>query len=228
MATDDLGPFANGSTWLRADFHLHTKTDKEFTYSGDENSFVAAYIDGLKKAGIGLGVICNHNKFNADEFKALRKKAKKEGIGLLPGTELSVNDGANGVHIQLYKDIRSGQSSLLQHPDYLTERRASVVLIAGNEDGYFSVKFKTSTAAVLCVNPFDLKEAVAALTDEAWLKSLNCWSVPAGIDVIKIEPVENSQTEPWKVRLRLPNGTGATLWGYIFSFTLPNGNRITY
>jgi hypothetical protein len=130
--------------------------------------------------------------------------------------------------IQLYKDIRSGQSSLLQHPDYLTERRASVVLIAGNEDGYFSVKFKTSTAAVLCVNPFDLKEAVAALTDEAWLKSLNCWSVPAGIDVIKIEPVENSQTEPWKVRLRLPNGTGATLWGYIFSFTLPNGNRITY
>ncbi|MGM4989777.1 hypothetical protein [Tardiphaga sp. 841_E9_N1_2] len=182
MAMDDLGPFANGSTWLRADFHLHTKTDKEFTYSGDENSFVAAYIDGLKKAGIGLGVIC----------------------------------------------IRSGQSSLLQHPDYLTERRASVVLIAGNEDGYFSVKFKTSTAAVLCVNPFDLKEAVAALTDEAWLKSLNCWSVPAGIDVIKIEPVENSQTEPWKVRLRLPNGTGATLWGYIFSFTLPNGNRITY
>lgn len=117
MATDDLGPFANGSTWLRADFHLHTKADKEFTYSGDENSFVAAYIDGLKKAGIGLGVICNHNKFNADEFKALRKKAKKEGIGLLPGTELSVNDGANGVHtLIVFSDewIENGQDYINQ------------------------------------------------------------------------------------------------------------------
>lgn len=30
MATDDIGPFAHGSTWLRADLHLHTKADNEF------------------------------------------------------------------------------------------------------------------------------------------------------------------------------------------------------
>ena len=75
MAADEPSPFAYGSAWLRADFHLHTKTDKEFSYCGEENSFVAAYVDGLKQAGIGLGVVTNHNKFNADEFKALRKKA---------------------------------------------------------------------------------------------------------------------------------------------------------
>ena len=34
-----------------------------------------------------------------DEFKTLRKRAKKEGIGLLPGIELSVKDGASGVHV---------------------------------------------------------------------------------------------------------------------------------
>src|SRR5580704_10440370 len=94
----DASPFANGSGWVRADFHLHTKADKEFKYSGADNDFLAANVDGLKKAKIGLGVITNHNKFNIEEFKALRKRARKEGIGLLPGIELSVADGANGVH----------------------------------------------------------------------------------------------------------------------------------
>ncbi|GAA0005547.1 hypothetical protein BDS110ZK4_25280 [Bradyrhizobium diazoefficiens] len=98
MAVDQNSPFAHGSAWVRADFHLHTKADKEFKYDGDANAFVGAYVDALKKAGIGLAVITNHNKFDADEFKALRKRARKEAIGLLPGVELSVNDGSNGVH----------------------------------------------------------------------------------------------------------------------------------
>jgi len=74
MATDEKGPFAHGSAWVRADFHLHTKADKEFKYNGDENAFVGAYVDALKKADIRLAVITNHNKFDADEFKALRKR----------------------------------------------------------------------------------------------------------------------------------------------------------
>jgi hypothetical protein len=98
MAADETSPFAHGSAWVRADFHLHTRADKEFKYGGEENSFVGAYVDALKKAGIGLAVITNHNKFDADEFKAIRKRARKERIGVLPGVELSVNDGSNGVH----------------------------------------------------------------------------------------------------------------------------------
>lgn len=90
--------FAHGTEWVRADFHLHTKVDKEFAYKGDENDFAAQYIDKLKAAGIRVGLITNHNKFNLSEFKSLRKRARKEGICLLPGVELSVNDGANGVH----------------------------------------------------------------------------------------------------------------------------------
>lgn len=91
--------FRHGSTWIRADFHLHTRADKEFKYSGEDNSFVSDYVAGLKKAEIGLGIITNHNKFDKDEFKALRKKARKEEIELLPGVELSVNDGSNGIHV---------------------------------------------------------------------------------------------------------------------------------
>ncbi|WP_419620785.1 TrlF family AAA-like ATPase [Thiolapillus sp.] len=91
--------FEEGSQWLRADFHLHTKADKEFSYQDNDNEFVRRYVEALKQAGIGVGVITNHNKFNDGEFKALRKRARKESILLLPGVELSVNDGSNGVHV---------------------------------------------------------------------------------------------------------------------------------
>lgn len=95
---NDSNVFLYGSEWLRADFHLHTRADKEFKYSGEENSFANDYVQALKQAGIQIGVITNHNKFNCDEFKALRKKAKKEDIFLLPGVELSVKEGKNGIH----------------------------------------------------------------------------------------------------------------------------------
>ncbi|MDR0816314.1 MAG: AAA family ATPase [Desulfovibrio sp.] len=91
--------FQNGAVWLRADFHLHTKADKEFAYSSDENYYLSSYVQKLKETGIGVGVISNHNKFNFDEFKALGKTAQNEGIFLLPGVELSLNDGANGIHV---------------------------------------------------------------------------------------------------------------------------------
>ena len=80
-AESDASPFAYGSDWVRADFHLHTKADKEFKYIGTDNDFVASYVGGLEKAKIRLGVITNHNKFNIEEFKALRKRARKEGKG---------------------------------------------------------------------------------------------------------------------------------------------------
>ncbi|MBF0499657.1 MAG: histidinol-phosphatase [Candidatus Riflebacteria bacterium] len=90
--------FINGSRWVRADFHLHTKADKEFKFSGDENSYNGNFVDALTKCGIRVGVIANHNKFDKAEFDSLRKKAKKQEILLLPGVELSVNDGSNGIH----------------------------------------------------------------------------------------------------------------------------------
>lgn len=96
MDTNSL--FQNGSVWLRADFHLHTKADKEFSYNGEDNDFVNLYVNKLVEQNIRVGIITNHNKFDAGEYKAIAKKARKEGIYILPGVELSVNDGANGVH----------------------------------------------------------------------------------------------------------------------------------
>lgn len=87
-----------GAQWIRVDFHLHTQADREFTFTGDAAFYHSNYVEALKKAGIRLGVIANHNKFDLEEFKALRKSARKEGIALLPGVELSVSDGAKGIH----------------------------------------------------------------------------------------------------------------------------------
>lgn len=108
--------FRHGAEWVRVDFHLHTKADKEFKYDGDDGSFNRDYVDAIERAGIRIGVVTNHNKFDFEEFKSLRSTAKKKKIALLPGVELSVNDGANGIHtIIVFSDawIEDGQ-------DYIT------------------------------------------------------------------------------------------------------------
>jgi chromosome segregation protein len=90
--------FFYGSCWLRVDFHLHTKADREFDYHGDQAFYHSRYVDRLKENEINVGVIANHNKFDFEEFRILRKNAAKKEIYLLPGIELSINDGANGIH----------------------------------------------------------------------------------------------------------------------------------
>lgn len=93
--------FKNGSCWLKADFHLHTRSDDEFDYKGEVNDFGRQYIEQLKAQEIGIGVITNHNKFDKGEFVSLRKKAKKEGIGLFPGVEFSLKEG---IHVLIVFD----------------------------------------------------------------------------------------------------------------------------
>lgn len=107
IETKRVDVFQNGSCWLRADFHLHTNADKEFVYNGDVNFYYSKYIQQLKNEGIQVGVITNHNKFDVDEYKALKKTAKKEGVWLVAGVELSVSDGANGIHTLIVFDDRT-------------------------------------------------------------------------------------------------------------------------
>ncbi len=90
--------FAHGNRWVRADFHLHSRQDREFKCTNTDQDFVVHYVEKLKRADIRVGVITNHNKFEREEFRALRKAARKENIYLMPGVELSVKDGRNGIH----------------------------------------------------------------------------------------------------------------------------------
>ena len=85
--------FQNGSVWLKADFHLHTYTDKEFIYNEDPNEYVQKYIEKLKSTNTSIGIVTNHNKFDKDEFVKLKKAAKKEDIWLIGGIEFSLKEG---------------------------------------------------------------------------------------------------------------------------------------
>lgn len=118
--------FENGLTWLKADFHLHTRKDKEFEYPGEENSFVKTFISRLKAEGISVGVVTNHNKFDEGEYKALRRSGKKENILVLPGVELSVKE-ANGIHTLIIFDPDSwlvNGENFISH--FLTEAFAGI------------------------------------------------------------------------------------------------------
>ena len=114
---EKVNVFQNGATWLRADFHLHTNKDKEFQYSGTPAEYYNQYISRLVEEKIQIGVITNHNQFDKDEYKELKKKAKKENIWLLPGVELSVNDGAKGIHCLVIFD----ESSWLTQENYIAQ-----------------------------------------------------------------------------------------------------------
>ncbi|MCK5149207.1 histidinol-phosphatase [bacterium] len=111
--------FKNGSIWLKADFHLHTKADKEWDPSEREDSqFLQKYVEQLKRTNTGIGIVANHNKFDLDEYKALRKKAIRADIYLMAGVELSVNDASNGIHCLIVFDyvtwIKNGENYIEQ------------------------------------------------------------------------------------------------------------------
>lgn len=110
--------FENGAIWLRADFHLHTVKDKEFSYTDEPTNFFNQYIQRLKEENIYIGVITNHNKFDKDEYVNLRKKASKDNIWILPGVELSVNDGANGIHCLIVFD---NEQWLINGEDFINQ-----------------------------------------------------------------------------------------------------------
>ncbi len=97
----EMMTFENGSRWLRADFHLHTKADKEFIYNDEKINFINAYVEQLSSQEIGIGVITNHNKFDKDEYCALKKVALKKNIGLFAGVEYSTREG---IHILIVFD----------------------------------------------------------------------------------------------------------------------------
>ncbi len=113
--------FKHGSAWIRADFHLHTKADTEFDFKDPENkrSFKKEYVAQLEQQGIRLGVITNHNKFDLAEYKSLRECARKSDIYLMPGVELSVNDGRTGLHCLIVFDyenwIKSDENYIEEH-----------------------------------------------------------------------------------------------------------------
>lgn len=102
--------FKNGTVWLKADFHMHTRSDHEYDrkYKNDDQ-FIQKYISRMETTDTRIGVITNHNKFNKDEFLLLKRAAQKKDICLFAGIEFSLKEG---MHLLIVFDDRwyQGQS----------------------------------------------------------------------------------------------------------------------
>ena len=105
MNQTDLPTFERGAEWVRADFHLHTIKDPgqsraafRAEYARRENDFAKDWIAKLKSEKIRVAVLTNHNHFDKEEYKCLRKLGALEGILVLPGVELGVKEGGGGTH----------------------------------------------------------------------------------------------------------------------------------
>lgn len=88
--------------------------------------------------------------------------------------------------------------------------------------------YVTSGVGVLCVRFTDIKEAMtaAASGDMAWIKSLDCAKVSENLPVVVIDQLKStSDFDPWKVRITLPDGRGASVWGPVFAFRKATDTR---
>ncbi len=111
MNESEPSSFPHGAEWVCADFHLHTikepgasRKDYRREFSGRENEFPKAWIAKLKSEGVRIAVVTNHNYFDREEYKVLRRLGNKEGILVLPGVELGVKEGGGGIHMLIVFD----------------------------------------------------------------------------------------------------------------------------
>ncbi len=113
--------FENGSEVLRLDCHLHTMSDKEFRYSGEKDRFISDYVAKMKEQGIAVGIITNHNKFDYEQYKAMKKHAGHSDIFILPGVELAIKEGSSSVHMLIVFNpeewLRNGKNHISRSID---------------------------------------------------------------------------------------------------------------
>lgn len=147
-----MDTFNNGAKYVRFDCHLHTMADKEFKYDNTKQDFIKNYVQKLKDENIKVGIVTNHNKFVKKEFCELKKQAKKEQILLIPGTELSVKEGKNGIHVLIaFSDdwIYSGK-------DYINTFLDSVFIGIRNRENENTRCREDLTGVIRLLNDFNL------------------------------------------------------------------------
>jgi hypothetical protein len=94
----------DGSAWRRIDLHLHSPAIPAFAplkgRKGEDVKDVAeAYVQQLATQAISIAAITDHNGVNAEWFEVIAAKAINRGITLLPGVELSLREGQDGLHL---------------------------------------------------------------------------------------------------------------------------------
>jgi len=162
---NDFNYFQNGSKWLSANFHLRTRMNLAAHIFGPDldsspgfclcansdldsySDFADNFVKKLVEQGIQVGVIANRNIFDLEEYKAIAERAEKEGIFILPGVELSVDKGANGIHCFLVFDF---EKWYFNGEDYINQ--------------FLTATFEGITN---CENRYSFEEVLKKLNDHA-------------------------------------------------------------
>lgn len=96
-----------GAVWRRVDLHLHSPGIESFrcpngtdtqTDAGRQR-LIEAYVRRMRDAKIEIGAITDYNGVRPEWFLPIRAEARKYGITLLPGAELSFQTGKYGLHV---------------------------------------------------------------------------------------------------------------------------------
>ncbi len=96
-----------GAEWVRVDLHLHTPGVSSFRFPGGADvesekgrrDIASRYVDALAAARVAFGAITDYNGIRDPWFGLIRDLAGARGIRLLPGAELSFQEGEHGLHV---------------------------------------------------------------------------------------------------------------------------------
>lgn len=85
-----------GSVWRRWDFHFHTPSSFDYSFSAATNQQL---VDGLKADGISVVVVADHLCIDAERIESMRTLAGDD-LAVFPGIELRTNQGGkDSLHI---------------------------------------------------------------------------------------------------------------------------------
>lgn len=102
-----------GATWRRVDLHLHTPGVPTFAHpagmdgrqDADRLQLVDQYVERLVAAGIDVAAITDYQGVREPWYRPIRDRAAERGITVLPGAEISVEQGGGkGLHILVVGD----------------------------------------------------------------------------------------------------------------------------
>lgn len=86
MTTDAAETPAAGARFVRADLHVHTRPDRSEGTATPQD-----YVDAALAAGLAVMAITDHN--SVDAAPRVMQAAKGRGLLVLPGIEISTNEG---------------------------------------------------------------------------------------------------------------------------------------
>ena len=219
-----------GATWHRLDLHLHSPNAPSFispegTKRQDGIDLTDAYVDQLAVQGISIAAITDDNGVNIEWFEVAAAKAINRGITLLPGAEMTLREGKEGLHLLA---IFGGDASLGDVNAFLRSLDKDPVRPLVDNRGVprdIDLKIGLIDALKDLRNRFNCLLVVPHADQAKGLKSLTAESAARFLLEIRPDAIEDCPEEE-KERLHSTGGLPANFWNRVAFVEFSNPKRI--